>query len=66
MPWLLLLAGSYMAKRKLLAQWDKSDRTGTNDLTYRSASNLIALSIPWDLTVGAVFRDRNVLFGDRK
>lgn len=66
MPWLLLLAGSYIAKRKLLAQWDEYARTGRNDLTYSRASGLVALSIPWDLTVGAVFRDRNVLFGDRK
>lgn len=60
----LALLGSYVAKRKLLAQWDESDRTGHNDLTHESASGLIALAIPWDLTGGLLVRNRNVLFGD--
>ncbi len=66
MPWLVALAISYAAKRKLLAEWEKSDRTGKNDLNYKSASNLVLLSIPWDLTVGLVFRERNVLGFARK
>jgi len=64
-PWIALLAASYLAKRKLLAQWDKAARTGDNDLTYSSASNLVALSIPWDLTLGLLSRD-NVLFRSRR
>lgn len=61
----LVLLGSYAAKRKLLAQWDEYDRTGRNDMTHESASGLIALAIPWDLTGGLLARNRNVLFGDR-
>lgn len=60
----LVLLGSYVAKRKLLTQWDESDRTGHNNLTHESASGLIALAIPWDLTGGLLVRNRNVLFGD--
>lgn len=60
----IVLLGSYAAKRKLLAQWDEYDRTGRNDLAHESASGLIALAIPWDLTGGLLVRNRNVLFGD--
>ncbi len=60
----VILGGSYVAKKKLLTQWEKSDRTGHNDLTHESASGLVALSIPWDLTGGLLVRNRNVLFGD--
>lgn len=59
---LAVLTGSYLAKRRLCQQWDKSDRTGENDLTLKSATYLVALAIPWDLTFG-LFSRRNILFG---
>lgn len=58
-----VLLGSYIAKRRLLAQWNKYRRTGRNDLNYRSASELIALSIPWDATAGLILPGYNVLVG---
>lgn len=60
---LAVLTVSYFAKRRLNAQWALYERTGKNDLTLKSASGLIALAIPWDLTLGA-FSKRNVLWGD--
>lgn len=57
------MAVSYLAKRRLLAQWEKYDRTGGNDLTLKSASGLVALSIPWDATVGMFTPEHNVLVG---
>ena len=64
MPWLVILALSYAAKRKLLSEWNKSDRTGSNDLTMEGASYLVIASAPWDLTVGLLTPERNVIVGD--
>lgn len=59
------LAVSFFAKRRLLSGWDEAARTGVSPLSYGAASGLVALSIPWDLTVGLVLPGRNVLFGER-
>lgn len=64
MPWIVLLAASYLAKRRLLAKWAAAEREGAPQMSYREASLLVGGSVPWDLTFGLLGK-RNVLFGGR-